>query len=169
MNSWKFYELPIDTCLSTARGNGLIFHKPGLCLDGTRARMARYWDYECKDLFDITFVKDEDLVWDNCQVLSDTTREMGSIAFYCDGSRALGGSSEAIVEASKGKATTLPGTTLKIQTTPLPPKLWVPFWKGLILVDMVGSTPEDQYTNPKFEVLATDTCHTELHTPLKIF
>lgn len=34
---------------------------------------------------------------------------------------------------------------------------------------MVSNSRGDRYINPKFEVLATDSCHTELGSPLKIF
>ena len=169
LDSWKIYALPIDTCQSTARGKGLKIRKPGMCADGSRARIARYWDDECKDLHDITDIKDENFGWGTCQLMNDTTRQVGSIVFYCDGPDSVGAASEDVVEATNGKEMTLLKPTPKLQPTPLPPKPWVPFWKGLILVDMVLNSPGDRYVNPKFEVLATDSCHTELNSPLKIF
>ena len=131
--------------------------------------MARYRDNECKDLHDITDIKDENFAWGTCQLLNDTTRQVGSIAFYCDGLDGVGAANEDVVEATKGKKMRTLEPTLKLQPTPLPPKPWVPFWKGLILVDMVWNSPGDRYVNPKFEVLATDSCYTEHNSPLKIF
>ncbi|MCJ1391596.1 hypothetical protein MMC18_004460 [Xylographa bjoerkii] len=53
MDSRKMYDLAIDTCQSTREARGLQLYRPGTCLDGSRARWARYWDNGCKDLHDI--------------------------------------------------------------------------------------------------------------------
>lgn len=169
MDAWKIYELPIETCQSTGRGNGLKIIKPGMCTDGSRARMARYWDDECKELYALTEIKDDDFVLDTCQLLNVTTLQVGSMAFYCDGPDDLGDARDALVDSTEGKEITLPEPMLKLESTTLPPKPWVPFWKGLILIDMVINSPQDRYINPKFEILGTDSCHTELSSPLKIF
>lgn len=170
MESWKAYQLPTDTCQSTGGGKGLKLYKAGTCVDDSRARMARYWDNDCKDLHDINDIKDEDFALDACQLLNYTTRQVGSIAFYCDGSGVGAVSEDVVFEATMGKEMTLLEPTPKLQPTPLPPKPWVPFWKGMILVDRVeGCSGDDRYINPEFEVLATDSCYTKLSSPLKIF
>ena len=170
LDSWKIYNLPTDTCQSTGGGKGLKLFKAGTCVDDSRARMARYWDNDCKDLHNINDIKDGDFDWDACQFLNYTTRQVESIAFYCDGPGVGAVSEDVIVETTMGKEMTLIEPAPKLRFTPLPPKPWVPFWKGLVLVDMVEVCPrDDRYTNPKFEVLATDSCYTELSSPLEIF
>ena len=123
LDSWKIYSLPIDTCQSTGGGKRLRFYKAGTCVDDSRARMARYWDNDCKDLHDINDIKDGDLAWDACQFLNYTTRQFESIAFYCDGPA----SEDVIVEATMGKEMTLLKPTPKLQSVPLLPKPWVSF------------------------------------------
>jgi hypothetical protein len=161
---WKSYNLPMDICQSASGGKTLKIIQPGICPDGSRARLAQYWDDECKDLHVINDIKDEDLAWNACRFLNGTR----SIAFFCDGFDGVGAASDDLFEATNRKETTLLEPTPKLQLTPLPQKPWVPFWKGLILVDAVANSPGDRYISPKFEDVNTDTCRTQLGA-LKIY
>lgn len=95
---FQFYHLPIDTCQSSVGSKGLKITNPGPCPDGSRARRARYWDEECRDLHDVTDIKQEDLQWDSCELLNITTRYFGSVALFCDGPKSVGNSSEDVAE-----------------------------------------------------------------------
>src|SRR6266536_4432422 len=74
-----------------------------MCADGSRARMARYWEDECKDLHDITDIKDKNFASVTCQFLNDTMRQVGSIAFYCDGPDGVGAASEMSLRTLRGR------------------------------------------------------------------
>lgn len=163
---WKSYDLPIDTCQQTHGAKGLKIYRPGTCTNDSRSRIARYLDEKCKDLHDITEIKDEDMSWNACQILDDTTPQIGSIAFYCDGLDSPKSINSAIIAPTNTRDLTLSTPLPK----PLPPKPLVPFWQGLVLVEqVVSSARDDRYKIPKFEIVHRDECYWHSITPLKIF
>jgi hypothetical protein len=81
---------------------------------------------------DLTEVKDEDLNWDGCTPLNDTTRDFGGVVLYCDGPKSVGNSTEDLAGDTTGKEISSLNPTLKAEPTN-PKPWWVPFWKGLLL------------------------------------
>ncbi|MCJ1402531.1 hypothetical protein MMC11_005751 [Xylographa trunciseda] len=178
LDSWKMYDLPIDTCQSTREAKGLHLYRPGSCLDGSQARWARYWDNECEDLHDINEITDGDFARDTCQLLNYKNRQVGSVAFYCGGFDVGAVDEDVVVEVTRGKEIMLLEPTPKLQPsshvplpTPLPRKPWItPFWKGLFLVDSATTfSRDDRYLNPMFQELAIDSCYSTYNSPLQIF
>ncbi|MCJ1321515.1 hypothetical protein MMC15_006860 [Xylographa vitiligo] len=177
-DSLKMYNLPIDTCQRTREAKGLQLQRPGTCLDGSRARWARYWDNACEELHDINEITDADLAWNACQLLKYETRQVGSVAFHCDGFDAGAVDEDAVIEAIDGNEMIPQEPTPKLQPsshvplpTPLPKKPWiVPFWKGLVLVDRaVACSRDDRYLNPMFLEVDADTCYSLSDSPLQVF
>jgi hypothetical protein len=125
---FKFYDLPVDTCQSILNSKGLHIHKPGVCSDGSRARRARYWDDECKDLYYITDIKDEAFEWNGCEFLNIATWYFGSVALYCARPKSARAAIDDVAEDTNEKEISLLETTSKLQNTMLPRKSWwVPF------------------------------------------
>jgi hypothetical protein len=90
------------------------------------------------------------------------------MAFYCDGFDGVGAVNEDLVTTANGKKMTSLEPTPKLQLMPLPWRPWVPFWKGLVLIDRVTGSPGYKYISPKFEDVHRDTCRTE-RGALKIY
>lgn len=177
IESWKYPNLPIDTCQSTHGAKGLRLLRPATCFNGSRARWARYWDNECKDRHDVNEITDWDFDLDACQRLDHGDRQLGSVAFYCDGPDTGAVSEDAAIEAVAHKGVTLTETPPQLPSrhvplpTPLPRRPWiVPFWKGLVLISGVSPCHrDDRYTNAIFQEQTTDSCYNIWETPLQIF